>query len=56
MIICIIFRQVEASSIWNQKRKNGLLCKGEDWKPFAVKIRYYMITFGTLVEYSLRST
>ena len=56
MIICTIYRQVEASSMSNQKRENGLLYQDEDWKQFAFKIPYYMIKFGTLVEYSLRST
>ena len=38
------------------KEKNELLCQDKDWKPFAFKKPYYIIKFGTLVEYSLRST
>ena len=58
MIIWIIYRQVAASLIYIhfRKEKNGLLCQDEDWKPFSFKIPYYMVKFGTLVEYSLRST
>ena len=52
IIVCLMHADI--SSL--KKEKNGLLCEDEDWKPFAFKIPYYIVKFGTSVEYSLRST
>ena len=54
--ICVIYRQVEASSISNWKKRMNFYAKIRTENHSRSKKPYYIIKFGTLVEYSLRST